>query len=81
MPDIEEINKKSSLGFLKSGIEIICKNKKTYHFTGFSDREAVYELIQNIWKGSNGGEEIVTRGELSYRFLSKYRVHNKNVYS
>ena len=51
MEDIEEI-KKSSFGFIKSGIEIVCKNKKSYYFTGFSDRDGVYNLIYGIVKGA-----------------------------
>ena len=51
MEDIEEI-KKSSFGFIKSGIEIVCKNKKSYYFTGFFDRDGVYDLIYGILKGA-----------------------------
>jgi len=52
MDDIEELNKKSSLGFIKNTIEIVCKNKKSYYFTAFSDRDGVYDLISGIWKGT-----------------------------
>ena len=51
MSDIEELNKKNSLGFIKNAIEIVCKNKKSYYFTGFGDREGVFDLISGIWKG------------------------------
>jgi len=52
MDDIEELTKKSSLGFIKNTIEIVCKNKKSYYFTAFSDRDGVYDLISGIWKGT-----------------------------
>jgi len=62
MSDIEELNKKNSLGFIKNAIEIVCKNKKSYYFTGFGDREGVFDLISGIWKG--GASKPKTTDEL-----------------
>ena len=58
MSDIEELNKKNSLGFIKNAIEIVCKNKKSYYFTGFGDREGVFDLISGIWKGGASKPKI-----------------------
>ena len=50
LEDVQEIKKGKSLGQLSNSIEISTKSGEDFHFTGFSDQEDAFKMIQALYQ-------------------------------